>query len=1550
LPKKATGSSIPSLPDAIQDDAQYTAWVGEGEQYLKDADAYGAALALARSPRPEDYKEEPNVPPKAWEQRYAWPVWWRLRRWRKEQEAKALTDAKVTPKRLWQPWRWGFLDGQRNERKTALAEAEDKFLAAQRAILQLVQREHFAVGEEGVEHMYTGTRSPDAQTVGMRSDPTSLRRYGDGAAAENFFAGQINDGNIARPMTRGRTWAMDTEAVSVLPRVSADLTPELQAEWDALAGNASDPPGTAHRNFYQTHSHLRPDTDEVVRAAAVRSRDQYLRWWMFWLSPELRYSGMVRQGDNPRKLGGTAAITAGAACVVGFGVVKWALALFGVAISAPISLGTMIGLVALAIVIPRILDEMSHWLDVGYRYIPEGRWTGWLRSCCRVAGPWLNRIAGVAGSIAVGSWLWTAAHNWILTQAVGWGAFSVVSGLLSGGVLTLIALITITAVVVSFLVMRWDMEVSHGPRGEGIGAVSYVPGLLIQYPLNWIFKAVVLTLNSWLPEGIGVLGGLAIGSSLLMGGPVTWVTALIALTMTLLTTFGLIALMRPFAWVFRFLLDVPKSLDLYFVSPIAKTFAPIAVTGLHDRMEYPMSFGTAFGPGKLIWRLTLWMRRITAQEGSPVPLGTIRRLGWELRWTAVLGLNLLPHQARDFGKALAEDTLLGWMLGLKNVGEPGSPAVSLHDLNHAQKRIQERRNEEGSVKRAYQLSKGMALAEAIREMSAGDELEQFVTALTGLLQKEQVLTGAGHGAGVYAYLFTAFTARQLYMKLVGLYSPGEIEALYTYLYYEARDRVLGGRLARQLFQMNADHPQNPLHGKTFVEGNLSSPAVRRQLLSGWAADPRGVVAAAKAAQERGRVAMNGATEVVDIRHLYVRTMGGLAGGYQMDPVESNARQRKAVDLLHMMDKHRIVRLKTSILEKTDLVQAHPVGADMGRSKRKSQRRAARATRHAARAAQNQTASTETQAASTTESADSAPTDGASAADGASAGLEERSPRDWFQEDPAWVMVRTALNETAGVQAIWISEMGENDAARTFSISAADRARYGKRLEAIFQAMREGETSKTFLEDSVMLGRLYSELSKILPAADRDLSYSWGEVSVVLDGLQMDLARLNPLTFDEAAAHFKRTLRLIGPEQSYPVTVMAEEPEAVFEGMEKMGRVPREVMFMLPEGHEELFLRLGSRKDVMPFASGTLEENEPIEMHSHTGGFFSLGYDENLDVPLTVVFSPGRWIAKSPRAPQGSFLDGGTVVLLGEEGFEPADFIPGEGAERGVRELQRYARSLVDSGEAIRITAGNGAVVDSIPWATARELLDETQNFKTFLEMDWMGVAAVPAGVGLEEAASAGRPHRLAEQLSSLEARLTALPNRIHSQEAAALSQQLRDTALAPRAEVRLEDSMAAMRIRSRLQEHLLESAADKVVEAARVGGSYIPPEGPKAELLIFEENLISWAPAAAQLGVPVAVITDTLQEARGLERLFARLELRAPYRVVSLEETWTREAAMERIQAHFPEEIFSYVSINEEMRRRLAQIKQVLEQHGLFFYKDVLESAEAVKDYLRSLA
>ncbi len=1011
------GSRLAPLPDSVTGDPRYVQWVKGGIDVLRQAAVFKEVVALGRVLSPEEYQGEPNWPRRGW---WGWERWHArrvrsgLKRWAADQRSAGRPDVEVA----------------------------DALAAAQRAVLRIIQREHFAVGEEVAAHLHAGTASPDYQAVGLRSVPTSERRYGPGARVEAWMAEQMGGGSVAAGAERARNWAMISQAQSNPVRVSSRLrdeewyrdglieeleelleenrqnlvaatkgkakkeylserrdleanlrTARLMREWLELSGAGTDaqgkaaPIGTAYRQFYRSHSHLQVDAAEAVRVSGQEARKRVRSWgaWRYLLSPELRHSGIVREGDDPKRLGGAAALMAAAAAgggllagwildkVFGLGIIAAVQAgLAAVGLSLPGGLLLLVGAAVGAILFRHLLDQIAHGLDFAHRIFPPGR----LQDVARAVFQGLNRLVGFFGSLAIGYGLAIAAHTGILAVAAAVGLAPSAGPVLALAGVGLIAVVAIYAALASLLAWPLDKQVERESLGDGIRAISLIPGLLVQYPLAWLYRAAVLTLNGWFPEILPVAASAGAFFLAWLGVGLGFVPALAAGAAAFLIVNALARALGLYR--IRLYLDVPKSLDLYLLRFYGKISSLHSITGLTDRMEYPFVAGTALGPGKFLLRLTLWWRRITAQEATPVPLGTLARLEREPFWTRILsGLNLLPHRALDFGKALAEDTLLGWMLALGNVGEPASPAVSMHKLNHILWRQQKKRDDEGSVKRAYQFYKGMGLAKEIRElggepaealedflkglravsdqMEAGGEaagrlrwfaeglqanrveemaeLARFTFAMRGLLRRDQVLTGARHGAGVYSYLFTAFTSRQLYMQLVGLFAPGEIDALYTYLYYEARDQNLRGGLARQLFQMNKDEPANPLRREEPVQGTLADPQVAEQLIKGWAVDPRAALAAATLAREIGQTGpIEGIGEPVDITLLFVRTMGGFLGKNRLDPIETIARQRRVVDLLHREGKHRIIRLNRSVLRKIQWVKAAPVGSSRNGSR------------------------------------------------------------------------------------------------------------------------------------------------------------------------------------------------------------------------------------------------------------------------------------------------------------------------------------------------------------------------------------------------------------------------------------------------------------------------------------------------------------------------------------------------------------------------------------------------------------------------------------------
>lgn len=983
LTRRVTGGMAALPKGDTQKSDGYNALVEEGEAILAThklgrrgnrllmSQDQGTLLDLvteyARTLSPEQRAKFPNRPAGAW------------RRILSRQIRRELVRAGILPGRLglavWAPAIGLGRLGTSTQRR----------LAVQRAILQIIRREHLAVGNPEAEYLYHGSHEPGIQ---RRGDTT--RVYGEAFSDEE----QLLAGDVLKGMAKaadmkidlGRGWAwMDVGRPETSELGRRNLEPmrastKRYTQDEDIQTPKERPPtidwgnraGSSFNKDYFGETFLQADTDSQVRVAAQASVEGLSPLEKLLGSQDLRYGGMVKPGPDPRHLGGfSAAISLAVIGLFGKGVLgKLGLAL-------PSGWG-LFGLAAAVIAADYILYEVAHWLDDWDQWLPSS----WRSSRLVRGAKWLtrmaNRVVGAAASLWVGWELFSGAMAWIagiLVPGAGFLASKAIAGgtlaSLFGGTAPVIApivavgvgLVAIYAALHALLAHRWDQYTHHGWRGEGIRALSLIPGLLIQKPIMIIFKAIVLTANKSAPVALGLLAG---GAVLFYYGGQAMTAALsakgvIAGLSALLFSGGLPALIALLgagilgALLSRYLLDVPWSLDAWLVS-LRNGMMPDGLTGLVDRLEHNVVMGSALVPGKLIGRLTIGWRFYSKMEANPVPALKVQMLAQEPNWTRGLsGLNLLPETARQASLGLAEDTLASWsweVLGYE--GEPVVAAFGVGNLTKQQRAYEEARDDAGSFQRAMQFAKGAGMWLAILRMSGKSGLDKenvpalvedamrqdaetrrkiFASVLWAVQQREQADTGEARGAGAYSFLFTSFTASMLATKLVGMFAPGEAMALAAFLYYMERDVEMSGALTRQIFQLNREQAGNPLAGQPLpqrpttddkTKGTLADKAVLEEWLGeggprlpflgqiwatgGWAVDPRAALAMAKEAKRNRWAAIQGVGEVVDVRDAHVRVVRGLFNKVVVLPIQQVARQRKIVNDLAMYGKHRFIRL------------------------------------------------------------------------------------------------------------------------------------------------------------------------------------------------------------------------------------------------------------------------------------------------------------------------------------------------------------------------------------------------------------------------------------------------------------------------------------------------------------------------------------------------------------------------------------------------------------------------------------------------------------------
>ncbi len=901
------------------------------------------------------------------------------------------------PLRLLEGWSQTFARRIRQEIEAAgWRPGTRKFLAVQRAILDTIRHEHLAVGNDEARYLYAGSSSPDVQTRGERNLRSELWRESP-QGLRLFRVMEVHGvmemhGDIEKRGGYAREWSWlppNVEPVRITSRTAEEMAKadneKEQEYWIAFHGRKLTPrlnqartaagaapwegdrAGQARNRQFFGSTHLQPDTDSVVRVAAQASQDAFrqakLPWWLRWLkwtaSQDLRYGGMMKLGPDVRHLGGffgglVGLLTAG----VGVALQEFGLlALVGISLPTGLGLvGLFVGLFVAGFALDYVLYQIAHWLDQ-----------------LGVVGRFVNRAAGAVLSLGIG---------WLLIQGVV--GLITVNGLIASGpalavgaiVLIAIAWVSIKAALASIFTYRWDEKTHQGWRGEGIRALSLIPGLLLQYPVvKWPYGGVVSIVRTLKGGAVGWGGVAAVTVAILLG-----VTSLPVL-------FALFILGGYLGWLVRRTLpeDVPWSWDAYLVSRWRKI--PLSsFLGLVDHLEHPLVVKTAVAAGKFHGGGRAWTRRYTKLDATPVPALVAVMKEHEPSWTRVLtGLNLIRTLARMFGLGTAEDSVAMVELALEGKGEPALPAQGFINLDDEQARYEENRDDWGSVSRALQFAKGAGIWLSIQRLQEGRAAGRLVNDVMGLPPEErakilaslayfldqydQADTGSRKGAGVYAYLFTSFTAHQLAMKLVGILAPGERLALSRFLINMVRDQALEGALARQIFQMNREQPGNPLYqngwtvfdaaaqtGRGTVarpDGTLGNLAILELLFEdqgGWAVDPRIAVGAAKSAREFGLRALEGLSEVVDLTTVFSRTVEGFFNKQDLWAVQSVARLRPVVDHLVKMGKHRVLRARADLLKEVQVTRSLPQGSARGKKQVIAERERGRERRRSRRQA------------------------------------------------------------------------------------------------------------------------------------------------------------------------------------------------------------------------------------------------------------------------------------------------------------------------------------------------------------------------------------------------------------------------------------------------------------------------------------------------------------------------------------------------------------------------------------------------------------------------
>jgi len=608
-----------------------------------------------------------------------------------------------------------------------------------------------------------------------------------------------------------------------------------------------------------------------------------------------------------------------------------------------------------------------------------------------------NRLLGGGLAALIGVFLITNAFL-ILTNGGAMallGGVPVIGGLLLGLALVVgvivsipIALVSLRATLSALLVYRYD-EYNHGGwRGEGIRALTLIPGMLLQYPVVFVFKWAILMVKKWASQAprvggwAGLVVGFVIGLSLVLTGPGTTLGMAFVIVLKWILGISFLGYVagKGLGAVNRYLVDIPWSADIYLfwiwqnIERRARGESWLRLgqfLGMVDHLVHQVVMGSAAIPGKLTGRPTVGWKGWTKMDASKMPLMALIFKANEPDWTAPVNW-MIPNTADEYQLGLAEDSFQGWEWHEEGyVGEPIVPAIGAKDMDDAIAKHEEARDDGGSFERAFQFAKGAGMWLAIQRMRGGAQLTSlvqqaralppdqrqkvFASVLWAIHHQDQADTGSRTGAGVYSFLFTSNTASQLGMRLISsLYSLGEPMALARFLYYMHRDQELGGALSKQLFQMNREQDGNPLRGladNALPAGTLADQAVLEFLLGhgavvpythigetgGWAIDPRTALGAARTARGKGWFALKGMGEVVEVQSVLVRVIEGFWNKQVLKDIGSTERHMRVVDYLKSLGKGQFIRMKKEYLQEIKVVVQRDLGSDVSAKAVKAQR-------------------------------------------------------------------------------------------------------------------------------------------------------------------------------------------------------------------------------------------------------------------------------------------------------------------------------------------------------------------------------------------------------------------------------------------------------------------------------------------------------------------------------------------------------------------------------------------------------------------------------------
>ena len=741
--------------------------------------------------------------------------------------------------------------------------AEDK-AAAQHAILFIVMGHRMALDqpEELITALNYGSHDPGVPRPGDSQRVLPWFRDHEGRATPHSRIPELVPSQFRTTIHHWRrSWFTTSPATNVGGvRISSQ---HFYEGTDPLRAYLNDTEtGLGPTQWMEEHSSLQPDLDELVRLEARTGRDilqgrstppagaeegakqlrpvpaisiPFTGWKIPLVSAELWHSGLFHLGDSPGRFpvldsvlyhishwldsfgwaGKMVNRAAGAGLSVG--AAWWAGVNFQ---SLFVAHGALIG-PAMAFFVGAVAAVASLVVLVSaFRMKEEG--TGFKAGALYT----LKVFFGVGVSFLLGLGAWAAFFKLPALIAIPVAAFSLISWV-ALAVVVLVAAFSLYSVFHSiggkdgYRLDAWVDRDAGGWRGDGLRAVSLIPGLLSWFLFQTAFRTVLRFMDIFIPIKFPAW---------------SWD-----------------------AW--RVARSMGESPDLF--------------TGMYHRMDWPRWF-TPIPPGLPTAKMTFWTAAATVWNASPISLVMALRLANEPAWTRnVTELNIgssgrfVPETYTP--ETLAEDTGLNEELrlifqnrpGLDPAGFPASPAVSFQLAMMPLWTFLTDRDNADALHLSAGFMKGMGMESAssilhkedpLGQMTAQQQANMFAS-IFGSMEaslRNEVSTGGAWGAGVYSYLFTAFTGTSLYTRLVGSYAPGELEALLWFRLFAHLDQyVYHGALAAQLEQILLDRGLLE-GGRQIREGQtLADQSVRQRLLQGGFVDPRIALAAVWRQREEG---------------------------------------------------------------------------------------------------------------------------------------------------------------------------------------------------------------------------------------------------------------------------------------------------------------------------------------------------------------------------------------------------------------------------------------------------------------------------------------------------------------------------------------------------------------------------------------------------------------------------------------------------------------------------------------------------------------------------